>query len=55
VTTQQAIRASFDRLIDPYATSDGIALPVAFKIGSGRKAALKFTGSPSRGSRPGPE
>jgi ubiquinone/menaquinone biosynthesis C-methylase UbiE len=37
VTTQQAIRASFDRLIGPYATSEGIALPVAFKIGSGRK------------------
>jgi len=36
-TTQQAIRASFDRLIGPYATSGGVALPVAFKIGSGRK------------------
>jgi ubiquinone/menaquinone biosynthesis C-methylase UbiE len=37
--TQKAIRAAFDRLIHPYATSDGIALPVAFKIGSGRKPA----------------
>jgi SAM-dependent methyltransferase len=35
--TQKAIRAAFDRLIRPYATSDGVALPVAFKIGYGRK------------------
>src|SRR3954451_15567521 len=39
VTTQKAIRAAFDRLIQPYATAAGIALPVAFKIGSGRKPA----------------
>jgi SAM-dependent methyltransferase len=38
-TTQKAIRATFDRLIRPYATARGIALPVAFKIGSGRKPA----------------
>ncbi len=37
--TQQAIRTAFDRLIQPYATADRIALPVAFKIGSGRKPA----------------
>ncbi|MEJ0074954.1 MAG: class I SAM-dependent methyltransferase [Alphaproteobacteria bacterium] len=36
-TTQRAIRAAFDRLISGYATADGIALPVAFKVGSGRK------------------
>ncbi len=35
--TQKAIRAAFDRLIAPYATADGVALPVAFKIGCGRK------------------
>jgi SAM-dependent methyltransferase len=37
--TQAAIRAAFDRLISGYATADGIALPVAFKVGSGRKPA----------------
>ena len=37
--TQETIRAAFDRLIRPYARADGIALPVAFKIGSGRKPA----------------
>jgi len=37
VATQKTIRAAFDRLISGYATADGIALPVAFKIGSGRK------------------
>jgi ubiquinone/menaquinone biosynthesis C-methylase UbiE len=37
VATQKAIRAAFGRLIGPYATAAGIALPVAFKIGSGRK------------------
>jgi ubiquinone/menaquinone biosynthesis C-methylase UbiE len=37
--TQTAIRSAFDRLIRPYATADGVALPVAFKIGSGRKPA----------------
>jgi SAM-dependent methyltransferase len=37
--TQRAIRTAFDRLIRAYATADGIALPVAFKIGSGRKPA----------------
>jgi ubiquinone/menaquinone biosynthesis C-methylase UbiE len=37
--TQAAIRAAFARLIRPYATGDTIALPVAFKIGSGRKPA----------------
>lgn len=37
VATQGAIRAAFDRLIRSYATADGIALPVAFKVGSGRK------------------
>ena len=37
VATQGAIRAVFDRLIRGYATADGIALPVAFKVGSGRK------------------
>ena len=37
--TQKAIRAAFDRLIQPYATAAGIALPVSFKIGSGRKPA----------------
>jgi ubiquinone/menaquinone biosynthesis C-methylase UbiE len=35
--TQGAIRAAFDRLISRYATAEGIALPVAFKVGSGRK------------------
>jgi len=39
VATQKAIRAAFDRLIQPYATAAGIALPVAFKTGSGRKPA----------------
>jgi ubiquinone/menaquinone biosynthesis C-methylase UbiE len=37
VATQKAIRAAFDRLIRTYATADGVALPVAFKVGSGRK------------------
>ena len=37
--TQKAIRAAFDRLIQPYAIAAGIALPVSFKIGSGRKLA----------------
>jgi SAM-dependent methyltransferase len=37
LATQGAIRAAFDRLIRAYATRAGIALPVAVKIGSGRK------------------
>jgi ubiquinone/menaquinone biosynthesis C-methylase UbiE len=37
--TQGAVRAAFNRLISGYATAEGIALPVAFKIGSGRKPA----------------
>ena len=36
---QKAIRTAFDRLIRRYATADGVALPVAFKVGSGRKEA----------------
>ena len=34
---QGRIRSVFDRLVSAYAIADGIALPVAFKIASGRK------------------
>ncbi|HTS54446.1 MAG TPA: class I SAM-dependent methyltransferase [Burkholderiales bacterium] len=33
---QSQIRSAFDRLVSAYAMADGIALPVAFKIASGR-------------------
>jgi ubiquinone/menaquinone biosynthesis C-methylase UbiE len=33
------IRAAFDRLVAPYATDDGLDLPIVVKIGSGRRPA----------------
>lgn len=33
------IRASFDELVRPYRTGDGLQIPVSFKIASGKKAA----------------
>jgi ubiquinone/menaquinone biosynthesis C-methylase UbiE len=35
---QRRIRSSFDRLVTAYSTAQGISLPMAFKIASGRKA-----------------
>lgn len=35
--TQARIRSAFDRLVGAYAVANGIELPVAFKIASGRK------------------
>jgi ubiquinone/menaquinone biosynthesis C-methylase UbiE len=35
--TQDAVRAVFERLASVYKTSNGLSLPVAFKIGAGRK------------------
>ena len=37
VEVQRRIRASFDRLTAAYSTAQGIRLPMAFKIASGRK------------------
>jgi len=34
---QARIRSAFDRIVGVYATAEGVALPVAFKIASGRK------------------
>ena len=31
------IRAAYDRLLKPYITDDGIRIPVAFKLGAGRR------------------
>jgi len=36
---QAAIRAAFERRIEPYRRASGFAMPIAFKIGRGRKAA----------------
>ena len=36
---QAQIRASFDRLVRPYATPDGLEIPVSVKLASGRKPA----------------
>lgn len=36
--TQAAIRAALERRAEPYRTSAGIKLPIAFKIGAGRKS-----------------
>ena len=36
--TQAAIRAALERRAEPYRTSAGIRLPIAFKIGAGRKS-----------------
>jgi hypothetical protein len=36
---QARIRAEFDRLVRVYEGPDGITVPVAFKIASGRKPA----------------
>ena len=35
---QAAIRAAFERRIDPYRRDRGFAMPIAFKVGRGRKA-----------------
>jgi len=35
---QARIRAAFDRLVRPYATKDGLEIPVSVKLASGRKA-----------------
>ena len=35
--TQAAIRAALERRAAAYRTSDGLTLPIAFKIGVGRK------------------
>lgn len=35
---QRRIRSTFDRLLTAYTTSQGVSLPMAFKIASGRKA-----------------
>jgi hypothetical protein len=38
VATQEAIRAALERRAAVYVTPAGLELPVAFKIGAGRKA-----------------
>jgi hypothetical protein len=35
---QAAIRAAVERRIEPYRRESGFAMPIAFKIGQGRKA-----------------
>ena len=39
---QARIRAAFDRLVRPYATNGGLALPVSVKLASGRKSAREL-------------
>jgi SAM-dependent methyltransferase len=34
---QRRIRSTFDRLVDEYSTSEGVNLPMSFKIASGRR------------------
>ena len=36
-TTQRAIRARFDELLEEHRDGDGFEVPVAVKLGSGRK------------------
>lgn len=35
---RERIRAAFDRLVQPYVRDDGVHMPVAFKIGAGRRS-----------------
>jgi len=37
IEVQRRIRSTFDRLVAAYSTADGVNLPMAFKIASGRK------------------
>ena len=37
IEVQRRIRSTFDRLVAAYSTADGVNLPMAFKIVSGRK------------------
>jgi len=41
VEAQRRIRSTFDRLLAAYSTSQGLSLPMAFKIASGRKSKMR--------------
>jgi SAM-dependent methyltransferase len=40
--TQEAVRRAFERRAQEYACQEGLRIPIAFRVGSGRKAAISF-------------